>query len=134
MDREKLDKVLAVAINPGAYEEEAIAALRKAREIVKQNPALAHPEPPAAPAIPAPDDSIEFKITNIEPFWMNILVSSLSQEAYGLGLRSKISFDYGVIPIAVDIRCDGPSASCVKFKAHLDWLIGYINEQPPAQS
>jgi Protein of unknown function (DUF2786) len=36
MDRKKIEKMLAVAISPGAYEEEAIAALRKAREIVKQ--------------------------------------------------------------------------------------------------
>ena len=131
MDRKKLDKVLAVAINPGAFEEEAIAALRKAREIIKQHPSLAHPEPVAPPVIPPPDDSIEFKITNVKPFWMMILVSSLSQEAYGLGLRSKISFDYDVVPVAVDIRCDGSSAACVKFKAHLEWIIGYINSQPP---
>jgi hypothetical protein len=29
MDRKRIEKMLAVAINPGAYEEEAIAALRK---------------------------------------------------------------------------------------------------------
>ena len=46
MDRKKIEKMLAVAISPGAYEEEAIAALRKAREIVKQNPLLAHTQSP----------------------------------------------------------------------------------------
>ena len=49
MDRKQIDKMIAVALSPGAYEEEAIVALRKAREVVKKNPALAHPEPPAAP-------------------------------------------------------------------------------------
>src|SRR5437899_1946698 len=38
---DRLDKVLAVAINPGAYEPEAVAALRKARQLVKRDPALA---------------------------------------------------------------------------------------------
>jgi Protein of unknown function (DUF2786) len=33
MDRKRIEKMLAVAINPGVYEEEAISALRKAREI-----------------------------------------------------------------------------------------------------
>ena len=37
-DKDRLDKVLAVAINPGAYEQEAIAALHKARELVKREP------------------------------------------------------------------------------------------------
>jgi hypothetical protein len=40
-DKDRLDKVLAVAINPGAYEPEAVAALRKARQLVKRDPALA---------------------------------------------------------------------------------------------
>src|ERR1700694_1245198 len=69
----RIEKMLAVAISPGAFEEEAIAALRKAREFVKQNPSLAHPEPPSPPAItvPIPDHSIEYKVANINPFWMN---------------------------------------------------------------
>jgi hypothetical protein len=36
MDRKRIEKMLAVAISPGAYEEEAISALRKAREVVKK--------------------------------------------------------------------------------------------------
>jgi hypothetical protein len=134
MDRKKIEKMLAVAISPGAYEEEAIAALRKAREIVKQNPLLAHPEPPPPPPVPTvlpPDHSIEYRVTNINPFWTNILVGSLSQEAYGLGLRSKFVFDFSVTPTALDIRCDGPAVGCNAFKAHLEWIIGYINAQPP---
>ena len=41
--RELLGKIMAVAVNPGAYEDEAISALRRARELVKQDPSLAHP-------------------------------------------------------------------------------------------
>ncbi len=36
--KDRLDKVLAVAINPGAYEKEAVAALHKARKLVKREP------------------------------------------------------------------------------------------------
>ena len=41
--RPLFDKVLTVAVNPGAYETEAIAALRKARELVRQDPSLSSP-------------------------------------------------------------------------------------------
>jgi hypothetical protein len=134
MDRKKIEKMLAVAISPGAYEEEAIAALRKAREVVKQNPSLAHPiPPPPAPllSVPPPDHSVEYRATNILPSWLNVLVGSLSQEAYGLGLRSKFSFDFSVTPTAVDIRCDGPKIACDAFEVHLHWLADFINLQPP---
>jgi len=36
MSRDRFEKILAVAVNPGAYEGEAIAALRKARELVER--------------------------------------------------------------------------------------------------
>jgi hypothetical protein len=41
LNKDRLDKVLAVAINPGAYEQEAVAAFHKARELVKRYPKLA---------------------------------------------------------------------------------------------
>ena len=64
-DRTRLEKVLAVAINPGAVEGEAFAALRRARELVKQNPALAHPpSPPASESHPhQPVTAIEATFT-----------------------------------------------------------------------
>jgi hypothetical protein len=68
---------------------------------------------------------------NIRPSWLNVFVGSLSQEAYGLCLRSKFSFDFSVIPTAVDIRCDGPKVACDAFDLHLNWLAGFINSQPP---
>lgn len=130
-DRERFEKVLAIAINPGAYENEAISALRKARELVKKDRSLAHPPPAPAPK-PAPpgDDSLEIKITRIGPFWLNILLSNLSQEAYGLGLKSKLTCDFSETPTAVNIRCDGPRDACATFRVHLKWLIDYINSQP----
>ena len=40
--KDRLDKVLAVAISPGAFEQEAVAALHKARELVKREPEYIH--------------------------------------------------------------------------------------------
>jgi hypothetical protein len=131
-DRERFEKVLAIAINPGAYEEEAISALRKARELVKNDRSLAHPAPAPPPkAAPADEDSLEIKITHIAPFWLNILLSNLSQEAYGLGLRSKLTCDFDETPTAINVKCDGPKNACAAFHVHLNWLIEYINSQPP---
>ncbi len=47
-DKDRLDEVLAVAVNPGAYEQEAVAALHKARELVniretQISPSIFHP-------------------------------------------------------------------------------------------
>jgi hypothetical protein len=94
-DRDRLDKVLAIAINPGAYETEAVAALRAARQLIKKNPSLAHPT--SHPRVPTPkpapvgEHSRQVRITNVAPFWLYIAINSLSQQAYGLGLKSKIS-------------------------------------------
>jgi hypothetical protein len=134
-DRERLEKVLAIAVNPGAYEGEAMAALRKARELVKKDPSLAHPPPaPPAPAPkPAPpgDESVQIKVTHIPSFWLNIFLNKLSEQAYGLGLKSKLVCDFKETSTAVDVRCDGSKEACAALKAHLNWLINYINSQPP---
>jgi hypothetical protein len=87
-ERDRFEKVLAIAINPGAYEGEAMAALRKARELVKHNPSLAHPKTPPTPKPSFPDDdALEVKITNIFPYWLNIFLNGLSAEAYGLARK-----------------------------------------------
>ena len=127
--RDKFEKILAVAINPGAYEDEAIAALRKARELVQTDPTLAHREPPAPPVISPPEASYAARITNIQSDWLNVVINSLSQEAYGLGLRSKITCDFSVLPYAVEVRCDGDRQACDKFKAHVAWVIEFVNKK-----
>ena len=136
-NRDRFNKVMAVAVNPGAYEPEAIAALRMAREIVKREPSLAHPPPPPAPTPPpAPPDEVSLKIrfTNIPPFWLHIIINSLSQEAFGLGLKNKIVIDFNVQPYALDVRCDGAKPACDAFQKHADWLLAYVNSQPANSS
>jgi hypothetical protein len=124
-------KVLAIAINPGAYEAEAIAALRKARYFVKTDPSLAHP-PPLTPVIkraPLDEASLQIKVTNITSLWLPIFLSNLSEEAYGLGLKSKLSCDFSSLLTSVDIRCDGSKEGCEDFQAHLNWLVSHINSR-----
>jgi hypothetical protein len=66
MDRKQIDKMIAVALSPGAYEKEAIAALMKARAVVQKNPSLAHPEPlPKVPSAPKPDHSIQYTVSHV---------------------------------------------------------------------
>jgi Protein of unknown function (DUF2786) len=131
--RDRLDKVLAVAINPGSYEQEAIAALRKARDLVKTDPSLAHPpSPPPTPVIkraPSEEASLQSKVTNITRFWLPIFLSNFSEQAYGLGLKSKLSCDFSAVPTTVNIRCDVSKRGCEAFEAHLNWLIAHINPQ-----
>src|SRR6266446_470518 len=129
-DRGRFDKVLAIAINPGAYEGEAIAALRKARKLVGKNPALAYPS--SAPSQKSSDStgySFTAKVTSIAPFWLNIFLNMLSDDAYRLRLISKITCDFTQTPIAVDIRCDGSKNACAEFEACVQWLINYINSK-----
>jgi hypothetical protein len=63
--REKFEKIIAVAINPGAYEDEAIAALRRARALAQENPSLAFPEPTPLKPSAEGDDSFQTQISNI---------------------------------------------------------------------
>jgi hypothetical protein len=125
--RPLFDKVLAVAVNPGAYETEAIAALRKARELVKQDPSLAHP--PSLPKPSSPSEmSFQVTLTNVTPFWLRIVLNNLSEQAYGLGLRSKMVCDFET-PTAVNVRCDGSRQACKAFQEHLNLVLNHINSQ-----
>jgi hypothetical protein len=128
MSRERFDKIIAIAVNPGAFEDEAIAALLKARQLAKDNPSLAHPpsSPPVKPS--SSEASKQFTITKIKRFWLNIIADNISSMAYGLDLKSKISFKQR--PVALSIRCDGTLAACNALEAHLHWLIDYVNSQP----
>src|SRR5271165_3153012 len=130
-DRDRLDKVLAIAVNPGAYETEAVAALRAARQLIKKNPALAHPPlHPTPKAAPLGEHSHQVRITKVAQFWLYIAINSLSQQAYGLGLKSKIVIDFKEMPYALDVRCDGAETACNAFARYVDRLIDYINSQP----
>jgi len=95
-DRRRFEKIVALAINPGAVEGEAIAAFRRARELVVQNPSLAHPLPSSVPATldPPPQATFKVSITDVHPDWILILVGLLSKTGYGLNLKQKIEFDF----------------------------------------
>ena len=132
-DKDRLDKVLAVAINPGAFEQEAVAALHKARELVKREPNLAFDLPstscrPLPWLDPADEASFEIEINGVSEFWLPILLNALSEQAYDLGLKSKIIGDLAT-PTTVHVKCDGRETACEAFKEHLDSLTEYIRSR-----
>jgi hypothetical protein len=132
LGRDRFDKIIAIAVNPATYEEEAITALRKARELVKENRALAHPEPPPPPPRPAPpqpDYCFQVEITNIPSDWLTLVAHNLSKEAYGLGLKSKIEYDFSDMPPSLNIRADGSKQACSTFEARFTALIDFVNSQ-----
>ena len=132
MGRDRFDKIIAIAVNPATYEEEAITALRKARELVKEDRALAHPAPPPPPPPPAPpqpDYCFQVEITNISPDWLTLVAHNLSKEAYGLGLKSKIEYDFSDIPASLSVRADGSKQACRAFERHFTVLIDFVNSQ-----
>jgi Protein of unknown function (DUF2786) len=129
---DRLDKVLAVAINPGAYEPEAVAALRKARQLVKRDPALAfnlqsmvYPLPWLDPA---DEVSFEVEISGVWEFWLPIVLNTMSEQAYVLRLKSKFICDFAT-PTTVHVKCDGRETACEAFKEHLNSLVGYIHSR-----
>jgi hypothetical protein len=120
-----------LAISPTAVEGEALAAFNRARELVRRNPDLAHPqsEPVKPPPSPDPHGIYTARITTVHPDWLLILVGLLSDKAYELKLLQKISFDFNELPTAVSIICDGPNSSRLAFERHIDWVVAYINEK-----
>jgi hypothetical protein len=130
--KDRLDKVLAVAINPGAYEEEAVAALHKARELVKRDPNLAFDLPsmhcPLQWLDPADEVSFEVEINGVSEFWFPIVLNILSEQAYVLRLKSRFICDFAT-PTTLCIKCDGRDTACEAFKEHLDSLVKYIDSR-----
>ncbi len=131
-DRERLTRVLALAMHPQTIPQEALAAFHRARDLVKANPSLAHPpEPqkPKPPPQPAPQATFKATITSVHPDWILILIDSLSREAYKLDLKSEITFDFSQALTAVNVLCDGSEKACAKFQNHVKWAINYINSK-----
>ena len=131
LGRERFDKIIAIAVNPATYEEEAITALRKARELVKEDRALAHPAPPPPP-VPEPSEPhyyFQVEIANIPPDCLALVAHSLSREAYALGLKSKIEYDFSDTPAALNVRADGPWEACSAFENHFTSLMDFVNAQ-----
>jgi hypothetical protein len=131
-DRQRFEKVLALAIDPGAIEGEAVAALLRLRELVKQNPSLAHPPELTAPAPKrpsGPEATFTVKITSVHPDWVLIIAGQLSKNAYELDLKSKIEFDFSSTLTAINIVCDGSKSSCDAFGKEVEWYVDYVNKK-----
>jgi hypothetical protein len=130
-DRDQFNKVLTLAINPGATEGEATAALRKARELVRKDPSLAHHQSNPSPApTPPTHTTSDIRVTNIPHLWLSVLLSGSSEQAYDLGLRIRITCDFTQELTAVDIKCTGPENALALFEMYLGRLIVIINKPP----
>jgi hypothetical protein len=127
-DRERFEKVLAIAINPGAQEGEATAALNRARELVRKDPSLAHPAPRPSATAPPDHISFELKVTNIPQSWLAVMLSNLSELAYDFKLMIKMSCDFTQTLTTGTIKCDGQKRPCAEFEAHIGRLIALINK------
>lgn len=128
--KERFEKILALAIDPGAYDGEAVAAMRRAYELVKKNRGLIPPAPqpvyqPAQPKIL----SNAYKITNIQLSWVSIISELLSRKAYELDLKSKLEYDFSQTLTGVSVTFDGTQEACTIFEAHINWVIEYVNSQ-----
>jgi hypothetical protein len=130
-DRDRLTKVLALAMHPRTIPEEATAAFHRARDLVKANPSLAHPPaPPQQPAqSPPPQTTFKANVTLVHPDWILILVELLSKRAYQLDLKHQIGFDFSQTPTAVSVVCDGSQEACGAFERHMQRAINYINQK-----
>lgn len=132
LGKDRLDKVLAIAIDPGAYEQEAVVAFHKARALVKRDPNLAFALPsvtyPLPRLDPADEMSFEVEINGVSEFWLPILLNTLSEQAYVLGLKSKIICDFAT-PTTVHVKCDGRETACDAFEEHLNSLTEYIHSR-----
>jgi hypothetical protein len=126
--KDRLDKVLAVAVNPGAYEQEAVAALHRARELIKRDPNLAFDLPSVSGLDPAREAPFESEISGVSEFWLPILLNTLSDRAYTLRLRSKFICDFA-IPTTVHVICDGKDTACEAFEEHLNVLMEYMRSR-----
>jgi hypothetical protein len=129
-DRDRLNKVLALAMHPQTITAEATAAFHRARDLVKANPSLAHPPAaPPSPPTPKPPPQAKFKadITSVHPDWILILVEILSRTAYQLDLKYQICFDFSRSLTAVSVVWDGSRQACDAFEQRMQRTISYIN-------
>ena len=132
-ERDKLTKVLALAMHPQTIPAEAQAAFNRAREIVKANPALAHPPPPPKPSAPPPDSEPQAKysvtVTNVHPDWILVLTHQLSKRAFGLDLKYQIGFDFSQALTGITLVWIGSEKACQAFEWSVNWYINYVNQE-----
>src|SRR6516225_8132507 len=130
-DRDRLQKVLTLAMHPQTVPQEAHAAFLRARQIVKANPSLAHsPVSEAVSAAKPPREAtFEATITSVHPDWVLILVDALSRSAYKLDLKYQIAFDFSQSLTAINFICHGSKQSCEAMESQVNWVINYIDDE-----
>ena len=129
-DRDRLQKVLTLAMHPQTVPQEAHAAFLRPRQIVKANPSLAHS--PASEAVsvakPSREATFEATVTSVHPDWVLIL-DALSRSAYKLDLKYQIAFDFSQSLTAINFICHGSKQSCEAMEGQVNWVINYIDDE-----
>jgi hypothetical protein len=100
--------------------------------LVKKDPALAFDLPslsfPLPWLDPADEASFEAELSGVSEFWLPIVLNTLSEQAYILGLKSRFTCDFAT-PTTVRVRCDGRDTACEAFREHFASLVEYINSR-----
>jgi hypothetical protein len=130
-ERERFTKVLALAMHPETIPGEALAAFHRARELVKSNPKLTGPPvpPTAATRKSAPEASYSARISSVHPDWVLIVVSLLSERAYKLDLKCKITFDFSGPLTAIELVWSGSKQACDGQQRTVEWVVNYVNKK-----
>jgi hypothetical protein len=118
-------------MHPQTVDQEALAAFHRLRALAKANPSIIHSfeEQSPPPASPSPGTTFTANITSVHPDWVLILAGRLSENAYKLGLKSQITFDFTLPLTAVKVTCEGSAEACEAFESKMNWTINYINEK-----
>jgi hypothetical protein len=129
--KERVTKVLTLAIHPETMPGEALAAFHRARDLAKANPSLLHspstsPQPQNARS--PYQATFDVTISSLHPDWTLIIVEQLSQRAYELDLQYKINFDFTQL-VALKMVCQGSERACRDFEAHMRWVVNYVNNK-----
>jgi hypothetical protein len=130
--KERLTKVLTVAIHPKTMPGEALAAFHRARDLAKANPSLLHspstsPQPQNARS--PREATLDVTISSLHPDWTLIIVEQLSRRAYELDLLYKISFDFTQPLAALKMVCQGSEGATRDFEAHMTRVVHYVNNK-----
>jgi hypothetical protein len=105
---------------------------QKARELVRRDPDLAFSllpgEHPLSCADLADEASFEVNVSGVHDFWLPILLNTLSEQAYVLGLKSQLTCDFAT-PTTVHVKCNGRETSCKAFDDYIHVLMEYIDSR-----
>jgi hypothetical protein len=130
-NRKKLDKIIAVAVNPGAYEEEGYNGPAQGSRVGAREPFSCTSRAGRSASKVATCAGLLLPDANHEYFRATPTSDRdwPPAEAYGLGLKSKLELEFveGAARYTLNARVDGPKLGCETFDRYVKWLIEFHN-------